>query len=129
MMSALSWSRGQRRPLHHGIPRPRGSGAGQSPGRRLLPPDPRYYDATSIKNFTAPDPLYRGFDALGDVIPEARKRGMSVYPYYCETAHSNIKALWQPGFATVLEVDATGGVGSRPRQQTRTTAPGGWASR
>jgi hypothetical protein len=117
MISALSWSRGNAGRSTTGFPDHGVAEPDNLQGGAFFPPDPRYYHATSIKDFTAPDPLYQGFDALGDVIPEARRRGMSVYPYYCETAHSTIRALWQPGFATVLEVDADGKLGSRPCQR------------
>ena len=50
--------------------------------------------ASPIRNFQAPDPLYENFDTFVDVIPAAKKRGMKVYPYYCETSSSGIKHLW-----------------------------------
>ena len=117
MISALSWSRGNAGRSTTGFPDHGVAEPDNLKGGAFFPPDGRYYHATSIKDFAAPDPLYKGFDALGDVIPEARKRGMSVYPYYCETAHSTIRPLWQPGFAAVLEVDANGRLGSRPCQR------------
>lgn len=116
-ISALSWSRGNAGRATTGFPDHGVAEPDNLQGGAFFPPDPRYYEGTSIKHFTAPDPLYRGFDALGDVIPEARRRGMSVYPYYCETAHARPRPLWQPGFIRVLEVDAEGRAGSRPCQR------------
>src|SRR5690242_18028288 len=41
---------------------------------------PEYYRETSLKNIQAPD--YGNFDVLGDVIPQARSRGMKVICWY-----------------------------------------------
>lgn len=116
-ISALSWSRGNAGRATTGFPDHGVAEPDDLQGGAFFPPDPRYYEGTSIKHFTAPDPLYRGFDTLGDVIPEARRRGMAVFPYYCETAHARPRALWQPGFVSVLEIDAEGKVASRPCQR------------
>jgi hypothetical protein len=51
---------------------------------------------------------------LADVIPAARARGMHVYPYYCETASSGIRSLWQPGFSHFLDRDHWGKTATRP---------------
>jgi len=113
-ISALSWNRELA-----------GRAAGDFPDHGLREPDnlqggaffspnPRYYEATSLRHFTAPDPLFSGFDALGDVIPEARRRGMAVFPYYSETYEPQPRPLWQPGFSRVLEVDAFGRKATRP---------------
>ena len=76
-ISALSWARGNAGRSGSGDYPDHG---GQEPdnlqGGAFFPPDPKYYHATSIKDFTAPDPLYKGWDILGDVIPAARERGM-----------------------------------------------------
>ena len=114
-ISALSWARGNAGRSGSGDYPDHG---GQEPdhlqGGAFFPPDPKYYHGTTIKDFAAPDPLYEGWDILGDVIPAARERGMEVFPYYCETSHKNPKPLWQPGFAQVLEVDAWGRKATRP---------------
>ena len=114
-ISALSWARGNAgRSGSNDFPDHGGQEPDHLQGGAFFPPDPKYYHGTSIKDFTAPDPLYEGFDILGDVIPAARERGMEVFPYYCETSHKNPKPLWQPGFAQVIEVDAWGRRASRP---------------
>ncbi|MDO5736854.1 MAG: hypothetical protein Q4P15_10315 [Propionibacteriaceae bacterium] len=117
MVGALSWSRGNAGRAEDGFPDHGVAEPDELKGGAFFSPDQRYYTGTTIKDFTAPDELYGGFDTLADVIPEARKRGIAVYPYYCETAGSSIRPIWQPGFATVLEVDASGSVGTRPCQR------------
>lgn len=76
--------------------------------------DEDYYAATHHRKFKAPDALYKGFDTLRDVIPAAQKRGMKVYPYYCETSSSGIRHIWQPGFNHFLDRDHWGKVATRP---------------
>ncbi|MDE0131435.1 MAG: hypothetical protein OXQ32_04155 [bacterium] len=114
-ISALSWARGNAGRSGSGDYPDHG---GQEPdnlqGGAFFPPDPKYYHGTTIKDFTAPDPLYEGWDILGDVIPAAKERGMEVFTYYCETAHARPKPLWQPGFSQVLEIDAWGRKDTRP---------------
>ena len=114
-ISALSWARGNAgRSGSNDFPDHGGQEPDHLQGGAFFPPDPRYYHGTSIKDFTAPDPLYEGWDILGDVIPAARERDIEVFPYYCETSHKNPKPLWQPGFAQVLEVDPWGRKATRP---------------
>jgi hypothetical protein len=48
------------------------------------------------------------------VIPAAKKRGMKVYPYYCETSASSPRSIWQPGFVQFLDRDHWGRVATRP---------------
>ena len=69
---------------------------------------------TFMKQFAAPDELYAGFDTLADVIPAARKRGINVYTYYCETSSSAIRSIWQPGFQHFLDRDHRGRIATRP---------------
>src|SRR2546428_1698888 len=107
-ISALSWSRGNAGRAagtfpDHGIQEP-----DDLQGGAFFKPDGRYYGATSLRDFKAPDPIYQVFDALGDVIPEARRRNMHIYPYYCEIPYATPRPLWVPGFSLVLEVDAYG---------------------
>jgi hypothetical protein len=113
-ISALSWSRGNAGRATTGFPDHGVQEPDDLQGGAFFLPVPKYYEATSIKHFVAPDPIYKGFDALGDVIPEARRRDMSVYPYYCETAHTTPRPLWQPGFVGVVEVDSFGRKATRP---------------
>jgi hypothetical protein len=113
-VSALSWSRGNAGRATSAFPDHGAQQPDNLQGGAFFPPDKRYYEATSLKHFSAPDSLYHEFDALGSVIPEARRRGIAVYPYYCETSHPQPRPLWQPGFAQVLEVDAFGRKATRP---------------
>lgn len=113
-ISALSWSRGNAGRASRDYPDHGPAEADELKGGAFFKYDSRYLEATSLKYLAAPDPLYAGFDALGDVIPEAKRRGMAVYPYYCETAHTTPRPLWQPGFSQVLEVDAFGRKATRP---------------
>lgn len=113
-ISALSWARGNAGRATDGFPDHGAREPDNLQGGAFFRPDPRYYEGTSLRHFDAPDPLYAGFDALGDVIPDARRRGMAVYPYYCETSHPTPRPLWQPGFSRVLEVDARGRLATRP---------------
>ncbi|MFN8471868.1 MAG: hypothetical protein U0822_06710 [Anaerolineae bacterium] len=113
-ISALSWSRGNAGRATEGYPDHGAAEPDNLRGGAMYKIHPEYYAGTSVKEFTAPDPLYQGFDTLGDVIPAARKRGMKVYPYYCETAQSTIRHLWQPGWHNFLDVDHRGRVATRP---------------
>ena len=91
MISALSWSIGNAGRAAFGFPDHGLAEADNLRGGAFFEPDPRYYRKTFMKQFAAPDELYAGFDALADVIPAARKRGINVYTYYCgdiEFSHS-----------------------------------------
>ncbi|MBI4278860.1 MAG: hypothetical protein HY660_10425 [Armatimonadetes bacterium] len=112
--STMSWSRGNA-----------GRGLDWFPDHGKAEPDhlqggamvnihPQYYGATTIKEFRAPDPLYQGVDYLEMVLPEAKRRGIKVYPYYCETAGREIRHVWVPNFIHVVEVDAWGRKAVRP---------------
>lgn len=113
-ISALSWSRGNAGRALSQFPDHGVAEADDLQGGAFFDHDPRYFEATPLRHLKAPDPLYQGFDTLADVIPEAKRRGMAVYPYYCETAHTRPRPLWQPGFSQVLEVDAFGRKAARP---------------
>lgn len=115
LISALSWSRGNAgRPdpswgyPDHGI-----AEDDSLIGGAFFEPAPKYYRNTFIQDFRAPDKLYAGFDVLGDVTPEARKRGMEVYAYYCETAHKEPRPP-VVNFPQLLEVDIYGRRAYRP---------------
>ncbi len=112
--STLSWSRGNA-----------GRGLDWFPDHGKAEPDhlqggamtrihPQYYANTTIKDFAAPDPLYQGVDFLDLILPETQKRGIRVYPYYCETAGAEIKPLWVPNVIHSLEIDPWGRKASRP---------------
>ncbi len=113
LCSTLSWSRGNA-----------GRGLDWYPDHGKAEPDrlqggamttihPQYYANTIIKEFRAPDPLYQGVDFLELILPETQKRGLKVYPYYCETAGKDPRPLWVPNIVHVLEVDAWGRTASR----------------
>ncbi len=114
LISALSWSIGNAGRAAFGFPDHGVPAADNLRGGGFFSPDPRYYKNTHLDQFAAPDELYAGFDTLADVIPAARRRGMAVYTYYCETASSAIRSLWQPGFQHFLDRDHLGRVATRP---------------
>lgn len=114
LISALSWSIGNAGRAAYGFPDHGVQEPDNLQGGAFYKTDPDYYEATFHKKFDAPDPLYKGFDALADVIPAAKKRGMKVYPYYCETASSAIRSIWQPGFVHFLDRDHWGKLATRP---------------
>ncbi len=114
MISALSWSIGNAGRAAFGFPDHGVQEADNLRGGGFFKPDPRYYRKTFLRDFAAPDELYAGFDTLADVIPAARRRGMHVYIYYCETASSAIRSIWQPGFQHFLDRDHMGRLASRP---------------
>ncbi len=114
MISALSWSRGNAGRAAYGFPDHGVQEPDHLQGGGFYRTDPAHYTATFLQDFTAPDPLYKGFDTLADVIPAAKKRGMKVYPYYCETSSSGIRSIWQPGFVHFLDRDHWGKTATRP---------------
>jgi hypothetical protein len=114
LISALSWSRGNAGRALYGYPDHGAQEPDNLRGGAFFDPDPVYYEATFHKQFKAPDTLYTGFDTFRDVIPAAKRRGMKVYPYYCETSASSIRSIWQPGFPHFLDRDHWGRVATRP---------------
>lgn len=66
-----------------------------------------YYRGTVIGPHRAKDAEVQGFDALGDVIPAARERGMKVYAFVLENTHSGL-TRHVPNWPKVLQVDAWG---------------------
>jgi hypothetical protein len=114
LISALSWSYGNAGRAAYGFPDHGVKEKDNLQGGAFFEPDPQFYEGTFLKHFAAPDPLYKGFDVLREVIPAARARGMHVYPYYCETSSSGIRSIWQPGFAHFLDRDHWGRAASRP---------------
>jgi len=114
-VSALSWSRGNAgRPdpswgyADHGVAK-----EDHLIGGAFFNPNPEYYKNTFLREFKAPDKLYEGFDALGDVAPEAHKRDVKLYAYYCETAHKEPRVP-VINFPQIAEVDAYGRKATRP---------------
>jgi hypothetical protein len=114
MISALSWSLGNAGRAAYGFPDHGVQEPDNLQGGAFYRPDPVYYQGLSHQHFEAPDPLYKGFDTLADIIPAARARGMKVYPYYCETSSSGIRHIWQPGFHHYLDRDHWGRTATRP---------------
>ena len=114
LISALSWSIGNAGRAAFGFPDHGAQEADDLRGGAFFEPDPRYYSKSFMQRFAAPDELYAGFDTLADVIPAARKRGMNVYTYYCETSSSAIRSIWQPGFQHFLDRDHRGRMATRP---------------
>lgn len=114
LISALSWSYGNAGRAAYGFPDHGVAEPDNLQGGAFWKVNPAYYEGTTHRHFDAPDPLYKGFDTLADVIPAARKRGMQVYTYYCETSSSGIRHIWQPGFHQFLDRDHWGRVATRP---------------
>ncbi|MEM9903220.1 MAG: hypothetical protein AAF865_17905 [Pseudomonadota bacterium] len=82
-------------------------------GGAYFEPDPRYYTQTLIKDFRAQDAEMAGIDILDLVIPEARKRGIQVFPELMEPFFKspgpgvpNIVDV--PGLAGCMAVDVFG---------------------
>ncbi|MDZ4767479.1 MAG: hypothetical protein SGI73_23320 [Chloroflexota bacterium] len=114
LISALSWSRGNAGRALYGYPDHGAQEPDDLQGGAFWYPNMTYYGATNQKEFSAPDPLVQGFDTLADVIPAARERGIKTYTYYCETAASSIRPIWQPGFHQFLDRDHWGRTATRP---------------
>ena len=114
LISALSWSIGNAGRAAFGFPDHGVQEPDNLRGGGFFNPDPRYYRKTFMQDFAAPDELCSGFDTLADVVPAARRRGMKVYTYYCETSSSAIRSIWQPGFQHFLDRDHLGRMATRP---------------
>jgi hypothetical protein len=70
-------------------------------------PNKDFYKNTIFKGLRAPD--HPEFDILGDVLPEARKRGMKVYASIEDSWRSDVK-----GMESVAEVDLYGKTRNSP---------------
>lgn len=66
-----------------------------------------HYTSSVLGPYRAKDAEVAHFDALGDVIPGARARGMGVYSFLLENTHSGLTAAI-PGWSTVLQKDMHG---------------------
>jgi hypothetical protein len=78
-----------------------------------------YYRNTFIRDFDNTDPGLTGEDILAMVIPEARRRGMQVYPEVMEplfkyAGHGSANNVSIPNMPQVLEVDLLGRFGQEP---------------
>ena len=114
LLSAVSWLRGTAGRAHTGFPDHGGQEPDEFEGGAYYRPNPDFYTESPIKNFQAPEKEVQGFDILGDVIPEARKRGLKVYPYYCERFRTFPHPVSVRGFSGLVEIDHTGRKASRP---------------
>lgn len=112
--SVLSWSRGNAGRATDWFPDHGRAEPDDLVGGAMFRPRQHYYLNTTLKDFTARDPLYAGKDYLEMILPETQRRGIKVYPYYCETAGTDHRPVQQPGFIHVMEIDAHGRRGSRP---------------
>src|SRR6478735_6657367 len=54
--------------------------AGEFLGGSYIADHPEFYGNTFIRNFRSKDDETKDFDVLAEVIPEARARGMRIYP-------------------------------------------------
>lgn len=113
-ISAISWARGNAGRATMGYPDHGPTEKDNLMGGAFFEPDKNYYEFTNLKRFKAPDPLYKGFDTLRDVIPEAKKRGIDTYIYYCETSRIEPKSRWVTGWVNILELDHRGVRGKLP---------------
>jgi hypothetical protein len=80
---------------------------------------PDYYRNTAVRNFQSDDPELEGKDILEMVIPEARKRGMKIYPEVMEplfkyAGHGSANNVFIPNLPQMLEVDVFGRVSQEP---------------
>jgi hypothetical protein len=80
---------------------------------------PQFYSRTAIRNFQNTDPETAGKDVLEMIIPEARKRGMKIYPEVMEplmryAGHGSANNVDIPNFPHFLEVDLFNRISHEP---------------
>lgn len=114
LCSTLSWSRGNAGRALDWYPDHGKAEPDHLQGGAMTAIHPQYYASTTIKEFRAPDPLYQGVDFLDLILPETQKRGIKVYPYYCETAGTDIRQHTIPNFVHLVETDLWGRKAARP---------------
>lgn len=114
LLSAMSWLRGTAGRAHTGFPDHGGQEPDDFEGGGYFKPNLELYGDSPIRDFQAPEKEVQGFDILADVIPEARKRGLKVYPYYCERYRTFPTPVSVPGFRGLVEIDHVGRKASRP---------------
>jgi len=113
-VSALSWSRGNAGRSCVGFPDHGVQKIDKFTGGGFWNPDPVFYGNSVLRPAKTPDSEYGNFDIFRDVIPTARKRGMKVMPYYCETPRSTIRHTSIPNAVQAAEIDAFGRTAARP---------------
>jgi len=113
-VSALSWSRGNAGRSCVGFPDHGKKEVDKFTGGAFWNPDPAYYKGSVLVPEKTPDAEYANFDVFQDVIPAARKRGMKVMPYYCETPRSTIRHTNIPNAVQAAEIDASERTSARP---------------
>lgn len=113
-LSALSWSRGNAGRATVKFPDHGKAEPDAFTGGAFWEPDPKCYKNSILFPTKCPDPEYHGFDVLANVIPAAKRRGMRVMPYYCETPRSTIRHTNVPNAAQAVEVDIFGRKSTRP---------------
>jgi hypothetical protein len=101
-------------PPDHGAQEP-----GQLKGGSYIADHPEYYQNTPIRNFRAQDEELKDQDILDMVIPEARKRGMLIYPEVMEplfnyAGHGSANTVDIPNLPQYLEVDVFNRIGTEP---------------
>lgn len=79
----------------------------------------QYYRNTKVTHFQNEDAGLQGEDVLEKLIPEARARGMKIYPEVMEplfkyAGHGSANNVWIPNMPQMLEVDQFGRVGQEP---------------
>jgi hypothetical protein len=98
----------------HGLPEP-----GDLKGGSYIAEHQEYYGNTFIRHFRSQDEAMNGIDILDLVIPEARKRGMKIYPEVMEplfnySGHGAAKTVNIPNMPQILEVDLFNRFGTEP---------------
>jgi len=114
LLSAVSWLRGTAGRAHTGFPDHGGQEPDEFEGGAYFRPNEAFYQDSPVKQFQAPEKEIQGFDILADVIPEARERGLKVYPYYCERYRTFPNPTSIAGYRVLLEIDHLGRKGARP---------------
>jgi hypothetical protein len=88
-------------------------------GGSYIADHPQFYGNTFIRGFRAQDEELKDVDVLEIVIPEARRRGMQVYPEVMEPlfnyeGHGAAGAVAIPNLPQTLEIDAFNRIGGAP---------------
>ena len=98
----------------HGVPEPL-----EVQGGSYLTHRPAFYRNTFLDGFRAPDAYMKDRDILEMVIPDARARGMKVYPELMEplfkyAGHGSANTVPMKNLPQCMEVDYLGRIGAEP---------------